>query len=372
MTDIHRRRGQPLVFLFAVFAVWISARVAMWEQPWPEPRQFIRQAPLAPVAKGFARTSPHPLQSGGIRQFPGDSIHSPHLTPIPERAPPATLERAYSVASEDDVFVRGVTGVGHNLLWMAAMAALPLPQEVQAAAFRSSQPAMTPGPSDAAKRTTEKRWRADAWLTLREGPAPLAAPGGRPPTYGGSQLGAVLAYRLAPSAPRDPAVYARVSKALVPEGDSELALGIRARPLPRIPLAAHVEGRVSKYANGTEVRPAAFLSAGAENIALPLGVRAEGYAQAGWVGGSFTTPFADGAVRLGREFRPNGNPGLELGLAAWGGAQKGANRVDIGPSIRLELDGGKATVRLSADYRLRVAGDAEPASGPALTLISGF
>jgi hypothetical protein len=52
---------------------------------------------------------------------------------------------------------------------------------------------------------------------------------------------------------------------------------------------------------------------------------------------------------------------------------RGAARLgDIGPSasLRFPLDGGSA--RLAIDYRHRIAGNAAPASGVALTLSAGF
>ncbi|MBS1239358.1 MAG: hypothetical protein H6R45_64, partial [Proteobacteria bacterium] len=57
---------------------------------------------------------------------------------------------------------------------------------------------------------------------------------------------------------------------------------------------------------------------------------------------------------------------------AWGGAQKGAARLDIGPSASLQLKLGEANSRVSMDWRFRVAGEARPASGPALTISAGF
>ena len=59
-------------------------------------------------------------------------------------------------------------------------------------------------------------------------------------------------------------------------------------------------------------------------------------------------------------------------MGAWGGAQDGASRLDIGPSAAVSFRLGEGRGRVAADYRIRVAGEAEPASGPALTLSAGF
>ncbi|MEP7223149.1 MAG: hypothetical protein ABI673_10855 [Novosphingobium sp.] len=56
-----------------------------------------------------------------------------------------------------------------------------------------------------------------------------------------------------------------------------------------------------------------------------------------------------------------------------GGAQRGASRVDVGPSAGIVLRlGDAAAARLAMDWRFRVAGHAAPASGPAVTLSAGF
>jgi hypothetical protein len=56
----------------------------------------------------------------------------------------------------------------------------------------------------------------------------------------------------------------------------------------------------------------------------------------------------------------------------WGGAQKHAERLDVGPSVAASFRIGEANSRLALDYRFRVAGNAEPMSGPALTFSAGF
>ena len=67
-----------------------------------------------------------------------------------------------------------------------------------------------------------------------------------------------------------------------------------------------------------------------------------------------------------------GDLGLRVGAGAWGGAQEGASRLDVGPTAAETFRLGDVRARLAADYRVRVAGEAEPASGPALTVSAGF
>ncbi|MGC1269314.1 MAG: hypothetical protein WA842_01820, partial [Croceibacterium sp.] len=103
-----------------------------------------------------------------------------------------------------------------------------------------------------------------------------------------------------------------------------------------------------------------------------LGARAEGYVQAGYVGGDYATGFVDGQARVDRPLLALRGAELSAGGAVWDGAQKGAARLDIGPSATLAFRIGETRSRLAVDYRFRVAGDAQPASGPALTLSAGF
>ncbi len=100
--------------------------------------------------------------------------------------------------------------------------------------------------------------------------------------------------------------------------------------------------------------------------------RFRGYAQAGYVGGEFATAFADGSLVVESVAKRFEHGALALGLGAWGGAQEATERLDAGPTASMDLRVGGGTVRLAADYRFRIAGDAKPSSGAALTLSSSF
>ena len=93
---------------------------------------------------------------------------------------------------------------------------------------------------------------------------------------------------------------------------------------------------------------------------------------AGYVGGAGATAFVDGQVRIERHLARIGRGELRLGLGGWGGAQKDANRLDLGPTATLDFPIGSVQGRLSADWRLRAAGNAAPNTGPAITLSAGF
>jgi hypothetical protein len=101
-------------------------------------------------------------------------------------------------------------------------------------------------------------------------------------------------------------------------------------------------------------------------VPLPAGFRLEAYGQAGVVGARSRDLFADASARAAR---PIGG-GISLGAGVWGAAQPGVARLDFGPSATLRLP--RLGASLSAEWRFRAAGRAQPGSGPALTLITDF
>ena len=192
------------------------------------------------------------------------------------------------------------------------------------------------------------------------------------PAYGGSQAGAVLRYALLPASPHDPGVYARILSALGTPHHSDLAAGVSARLLPGAPLIAHVEARATRSGGEVHLRPAAFLSGGMDSAPIARGFTASGYAQAGYVGGRDATLFADGSLIAERAMWRRDDSALSVGAGLWGGAQRGAARLDLGPRATFRFRLGEGAARVALDYRLRVAGDGQPPSSVAVTLAAGF
>lgn len=120
------------------------------------------------------------------------------------------------------------------------------------------------------------------------------------------------------------------------------------------------------------MRPAVLAVTELAPLDLPFALRTEGYAQAGWVGGRHPTGFVDGQLRIDREVIATGPARLRLGAGAWGGAQEAAGRLDVGPSLSVDLRGSAIPARFSLDYRHRIAGNAHPERGIAVTLSTGF
>jgi hypothetical protein len=181
----------------------------------------------------------------------------------------------------------------------------------------------------------------------------------------------VVRYQLVPGSGRHPLAYLRISAALATK-QREIAGGLSLRPIPAIPLSLMTEARLVDDAWGGRIKPVMMVVTELAPISLPADMSAEIYAQGGYAAGQDATPFGDGQVRVTRRVSVNQNVSLDVGGGAWAGGQRGARRVDFGPTVRVSFSRGATRLRLAADWRLRVAGDAAPASGPAMTISAGF
>jgi hypothetical protein len=385
MAGTRSRRGGPLVALAVVLGSWVAVRVVMTAggglpQGVGAPAdQIDRMAQFAEPGRALTANDRTAANAG---DFAGEPVrHRDDLLPPPRFAPPPSTgftpfagpapDRADVSRQRPEPLPVNVAA-GHHLMWAAALSRMPLP-----AGFASlaAAPRAVPSPffpSGAAPAGT-RRWSADGWLLLRrEGGGSLAA-GATPATYGASQAGAVLRYRLAPASGHRPEAYVRLTSALNAPADRQVAVGLSARPIARLPLRAMAELRLSDQVGGARLRPAALVVTELQPIDLPHETRAEFYGQAGYVGGRNATAFADGQARIDRQIAEIGRAELRAGAGAWAGAQKGAARIDAGPSAVLGVPlGSGGSARLGLDWRLRVAGDAQPGSGLALTLSAGF
>lgn len=389
-----RRRGQPIIALGAMLCLWTAGRVIAVSLPVAAP-ELQRPEWLATPAIGEGSApvlATRVAAAGAVREVNPTSVlptaPAPFAQPLPMPAgspllaSPATGEQAAPVVAPATAptVARALPepspippamrpnptlSGGHQLLFLAALSQVPLPEGLLGTRAAPPKP-VTP------LRPQASRWSGDGWLLLRRGggaPA-LAAIGG---SYGASQAGMVLRYRLDRTSPNRPALYLRASAALDGSREQEAALGLAARPISRLPVLAMAEARATRTPTGPRLRPAAALVTELPVAALPLGLRAEAYGQAGWVGGTGATGFVDGQLRVERPLAKFAGGEFSAGGGLWGGAQKDASRLDAGPSARLTLHPTRqSTVRVAADWRFRIAGKAAPQSGPAITLSAGF
>ncbi len=397
MSKGHTIKGQPLVALLAILAGWIGGRAINWEapqlsgaaaatlpQPWQQPVSsvgFVIDGRVGPQSLP-PRVLPHlgnayPPTSVAGRIMPGTVAYpDPYLMPAGRSVSPArdvaTLYPSRTIWREPGSG-QGASGrmfmPSQGLAWPDPGQHFFAPETMPPAA--AAQP-VAPAPVPAAQRKSN-RWSLDTWALLRRETGGGISPGVLPATYGGSQTGAVMRFRVDRASPYWPSIYARTTTALGQVRENAAALGFSARPFPEVPLIAAVEGRMTDQIGGTRFQPAAFVYTLLPSAQLPGKLRSEAYVQAGYVGGGFSTVFADGQVRLDRRVFEMGSIKGSLGAGAWGGAQKGAARFDVGPSAMLEFPLGKRMYgRAAVDWRFRVAGNARPGSGPAVTLSAGF
>ena len=391
--SLRSRRGQPLMVYTMLLVGWTALRAVLWDSPLPD-RVAPELATSRPAAvEATSKNDPyssiprlqHPLEGGHANRStnPEWTLAPPLAPPIVpvDRAPlepiaPYGDQAGPNAADEGEFAADNRTAAGHQLLWLAAMAQLPVPRPVAEAADRQSQSAQPSSWLPLAKARNQRRWSLDAWVFLRENSGGALVDAGLRPSYGKSQQGAVVRYRLAEAGGRQPALYTRITRALGDRRETELAAGLTIKPFAELPVQAHAEMRATRIAGRTELRPSAFVTAGLHRE-LADGVQLRGYGQAGYVGGEFATAFVDGQLVADREVAAFdlgkvGDGSVRLGAGAWGGAQKGSERLDVGPSANVVVPVADAPVRLSVDYRFRVAGDAEPDTGLALTLATGF
>ncbi|SFG04886.1 hypothetical protein SAMN05518801_106120 [Novosphingobium sp. CF614] len=384
-------RGQPLAALLAVLAGWIGGRAASWEAPMPADEAFAaRTAVQAELFRSAAPATGFVVDGRlGPQSLPGalPSGFAPGLVPVMASVmAPLLADRFYAGAEPFRMVLPASPRPA--AAWDPAGSAWgpsarmfvpsnlhssePLPRflapEVASSGVRIATPAVAP-----ATLARARRWSADSWALLRRDDGGTLSAGVLPATYGASQAGAVLRYRIDPSSRYRPTAYMRTTSTLGQVRETAAALGLAARPVPSVPIVAALEGRLTDQASARRFQPAAFVHTELPPLALSARLRAEAYFQGGYVGGKFATPFADGQLRVDRALPRLGPVEARLGGGIWGGAQKGAARLDAGPSATVALPLGRKTFgRVAFDWRFRVAGDAQPGSGPAVTVSAGF
>lgn len=384
-----RRKGEPVWVLMAIMGGWVGVRAATWDMTTMPVEDSAAVPHIAAHherghtgrthAGGAASTGYGEMRRGAALRY-ASAVVGRGASPLVARDGAASLAGVYRLIwlasdGQGDPAHRILlprTGPGEGLVTgdrgVLSAARAPVSLADPRAALLFDAPA---GPVRMAG--VLPRWSADGWVLWRQGGGGAASGSVLLPSYGANQAGAVLRYRLAPASPYRPAVYGRAYAALNGTGEREVAAGVSVRPVPAVPVIAMAEARASHFAGGsTHLRPAVALVTELAPVALPGALRGETYVQAGYVGGTGSTLFIDGQFRLERVARRGAHTELRLGGGAWGGAQTGAGRLDVGPTATVAFRTARMGAHLSLDWRLRVAGHASPGSGPAITLAAGF
>jgi hypothetical protein len=354
----------PIRFLLAVVGCWVGVRAfLLWPEAGGAGAEPFQTAAPPPLIADAAAAAPPALQLASSQ--------------VPEALPKGLIawevaidrRRVASGASLSQFGPRPVplssVSPGADRRYPAITSAFQLPAIAPTAPPLAYPPVLPSAPPAAlAPSSGASRWSGAAWVFVREAAGGQGlAPGG---TLGGSQAGARLAYRVNGDARRPLSISARLYAPLERPQGAEAALGIDWQPIARLPLHILAERREKV---GREGRSdfGVTVYGGGERRLLRGRLRLEAYGQAGVVGAEDRDLFADGSIRASTPIGP-----VEIGAGAWGGAQPGVARLDIGPQASMRIPIGRTAVRASAEWRFRVAGDAQPGSGPAITLATDF
>jgi hypothetical protein len=360
---------KPLRFVGGVIGVWVALRCAAGVYLPPSLRgvaPFVfpglgiespanAETPLPPVARRLPPDRPpRPVM---LRSLPAPGLRFASAPPLPPTARPFGPRALDHVATA--LFMPISAG--------AALRELALADDL-AARRQAFSPAFTiPRDPPSSPGGAAPRWSASAWAFLRRdaGRGSLATAG----QLGGSQAGARVAFRPAASVPL--AATARLSAPIEGSRGAEAALGIDWQISAKLPVRIGIDRRVALDRGGRDAWEM-MAAGGVDRVALPGGLRLDGYAQAGVIGTNRRDLYADGAFRIARPVLAGPDAELALGAGAWGAAQPGVERVDLGPSAVLRVPLGRAGLTVAAEWRFRLAGQARPASGPSLTIATDF
>ncbi|HET9812645.1 MAG TPA: hypothetical protein VFP57_03175 [Sphingomicrobium sp.] len=291
--------------------------------PYLPPQQVIVRVVPVPAGYGAATAMPQPLRAV-----------------LPQPAPQ---------------FYSQIPALDEWPLSRIAATSLP-PQRSVVIGTRQSIPAAV-APSNPLDRVQLSAW---ALLRGRQGAilgTPSLAAGG---TLGGSQAGSRLIYNFT----RQIAATLRTSSNVGRRG-AEVAAGIRVQPVSGVPVWLTAERRQRLGRGDGRNAFALFAETGLYQRPAPWRLMLDAYLQGGVVGVHSRDAFIDGGLTLTRPVYRQ----FSGGIGVWGGAQPGVYRVDAGPRVTMKL---RNNLKVHVDWRQRLAGNAQPGSGPAITLAGDF
>jgi hypothetical protein len=363
-------RSAPLLLLGGVVGGWVVLRVAFLASTTVPPEAML--PPVIAAAPAAIEPGLAPFDVSAMAVLPKLPVAVPQriatngtaeAVPMADRAALPSSRPSLILGAKlempDDPVVSG------NQLLLARML---LPgRGSSAAALTQRWPGFAPQLDSfpPAARPAAQRWTGAAWL--------LARPGSGTPTLGNATLGGSQAgARISWQPLRSPvALFGRVVSSGRLGTGVEAAAGLSLRPSRRVPVDLVVERRVA-VAQPARDAFAAYAVGGGQQELAPGSWRIDGYGAAGVVGARRRDVFAEGSLRVDRPIAEIGRVTVRAGGGAWAATQPGATRLDIGPALSAERRGEAASPRLMLDWRQRVAGNAAPDSGPALTLAVDF
>lgn len=379
----------PIRFLVVLVAGWAGVRAASLGMipgittgyakslPWSESETAAASevppatefAPLPPVDAGYAQQwaeqQPMPYPPAMVPQM----TPAMALAPLPARIPAAYYPYPYLVPAATPQhpipprpeWQLPSSDPADNPAFYAPVEPIEKWEVAELEAFPQARSSPVPHVvSQPAAKPRLDRLQLSSWALLRGPPQPDALANGG--TLGGSQAGARFLYAFN----RWAAASLRTTSPVGGSRGAEVAGGVRITPFRSIPFAITAERRqaISPHGGGRSAF-ALFVEGGLYRRPMPLDFNLDAYLQAGIVGLKSRDYFADGALAFTRPVWDR----FSAGFGVWGGVQPGLYRVDAGPRISMRV---RDNIHVHADWRQRLIGNAEPASGPALTLAADF
>ena len=311
------------------------------EFPPMEAVQFAESDNLAPTEVQLGQTLAQSIAIPFYYASPTTAT-APSATSLPAMLPDPAVQFYGPTARLDD--------------WdVARLAAISIPQTRSVVVTTQSRAAIVSRPSlDRLQLATWALLRGQQGMAL--GTPSLAARG----SLGGSQAGARLSYNFT----RQIAASFRTNSDVGRRG-AEVAAGMRVQPISSIPIWLTAERRQRVGDGSGRNAFALFAEGGIYQQPMPWNFDLDAYLQAGVAGLRSRDAFIDGGMTLTRPLYRQ----FAAGFGFWGAAQPGVYRVDGGPRITMKV---RDNLRVHFDWRQRLAGNAAPGSGPAITLAGDF
>ena len=344
-------RSRPFTMLALLGVGWIGVRTlipALAPVPAGGAPRLPASEPRCPAPSVIAEPAIAPVQGIATRASPSRlpaeprSVIWPPLLELQE-APPADTLAGFPMADE----TRAGQALPTGDLWGVAALAPPRGSLLSASG----------------QALQRDRFTLSAWLFARNGNGAPAMSGQA--ALGGSQAGVRAGWRLDRVGRVE--AFTRLSSTGRPGDGAEGVLGIAFRPHSRLPVQLVAERRQALAGEGGRSAFSAYAVGGVDSLrAGPMLVDA--YGAAGVVGSRSRDLFAEGLAVVRLPVARLGPADLSAGSGVWAAAQPGASRVDMGPRAQLRWRDGSVRPVISLDWRQRIAGDARPQSGPALTV----
>jgi hypothetical protein len=346
-------RGKAIGFVMLICATWTTARVLLnvtHNQNGTNPKQSDKPMQLGP-----------PLPQKITAPI---TIQMTHRAKLQDLAPLSTSpERPTNLNFASGMNARPPKAperkvLGSSVAITEANAQLPYGSQV-----------LAPNPSGTQSRP--RPLDVYAYSFWRAGNVPLGQLGNG--QYGGSQSAILLAVPMRRFGKvNNIGHFAIIGRVAVSHGrmpEREWAAGLRWQPIHSVPAHVSIEKR---FRPNKADAVAAYVAGGHEGALLPMGFALDGYGQAGFVTGKQGGVFVDAQWNAQKMLAGQDRTKIYAGGGIWGGGQDTVMRLDLGPSARAVLPLQGAQLRIDASWRFRIAGDAQPGDGPAITLSTNF